>query len=346
MKKQMFALLVTLLLLVIAFIGCLEGSNNKSNGRTIYVDLSGGKDFKSIQDAINNASNGDTIVVSEGIYYEFLYIDKSVNLRGFKYTIISPRNVALNENSIICINADNCSINGLTLIDNDFEIYTIGININSSNNMIEGNSLFKLNHGIYIKGNVNGYVFTGNNISNNVISNCSYGIFIYGYAKNNTIFNNDLIDNTNGIYLQYFINNSILENYAYSNTAYGIYIGSRSDGNIVSRNVCNNNMYGIRFKGVSFNEIFLNRLENNEIGLYSCCGSTDNTIYKNTLINNAKHASDGFTNSWDNGIVGNYWEDYIVIYPNATQIDHIWNTPYAIPDGNNKDNYPLINPPI
>jgi parallel beta-helix repeat protein len=169
---------------------------------------------------------------------------------------------------------------------------------------------------------------------------------VYGNAKDNIIFNNDLIDNNNGIYLQYFFNNSVLENYVYSNSGYGIYLGSRSDGNIVSRNVCNNNRYGIRFKGVSFNEIFLNRFENNEIGLYSCCGSTDNILYKNTLINNAKHASDGFTNSWDNGIVGNYWEDYIVIHPNATQIDDVWDTSYEIPDGNNKDNFPLINPPI
>lgn len=346
MKKKIFASLIALLLLVIVFIGCLGDSDNKSQGRTIYVDISGGKDFKSIQDAINNASNGDTIVVSEGVYYEFLHINKSVNLKGFKYTIISPTNVALNKNSIMYINADNCSIIGFTLLYGNFETNIIGININSSNNIIKSNSILKLNHGIYLKNSVNGNVLTKNNISNNAISNCSYGIMVYGNAKDNIIFNNDLIDNSNGIYLEYFFNNSVLENYVYSNTAYGIYLGSRCDGNIVSRNICNNNRYGIRFKGVSFNEIYLNRLENNEIGLYSCCGSTDNILYKNTLINNAKHASDGFTNSWDNGIVGNYWEDYIVIYPNATKIDNVWNTPYNITDGNNKDNFPLINPPI
>ena len=201
-------------------------------------------------------------------------------------------------------------------------------------------------YGIYIKDDVNENVFTKNNISDNVISNCTYGIYVYSYAENNTIYNNDLIDNIDGMYLHYFINNSILNNYVHSNTGYGIYIGSYSDGNIVSRNVCTNNRYGIRFKGVSFNEIFMNKLENNEIGLYSCCGSNDNILYYNTLINNAKQASDGFTNSWDNGIVGNYWDDYIAIHPNATHTNGCWSIPYDVPDGSNKDNFPLINPYI
>jgi len=345
MKKQMFALLIALLLLVIAFIGCLEDSKDKSQGRIIYVAVSGDKDFTNIQDAINNASDGDSIVVSEGIYYEFLRVNKSVDLKGFKYTIINPNYRALSEDSLIYITANNCSINGFTLF-NDVKSDIIGININSSNNMIKGNSIIQFKYGIYIKDDVNENVFTKNNISDNVISNCTYGIYVYSYAENNTIYNNDLIDNTDGMYLHYFINNSILNNYVHSNTGYGIYIGSYSDGNIVSRNVCTNNRYGIRFKGVSFNEIFMNRLENNEIGLYSCCGSNDNILYYNTLINNAKQASDGFTNSWDNGIVGNYWDDYIAIHPNATHIDGCWSIPYNIPDGDNKDNFPLITPYI
>jgi len=344
MKKQIFALFVALLLIVIIFIGCLGDSTDKSQGKIIYVDIAGSKDFTNIQDAINNASNGDTIVVSEGIYNEYLFVNTSVNLKGSKYTIINPKNVALNENSLVYITANNCSIDGFTIFNTDFETDIIGINIYSSGNVIKGNSIFKFKYGIYIKDNINGQVITKNNISDNLISNCTYGIYVYSDAENNIIFNNDLIDNNDGMYLYYFVNNSILKNYVYSNTGYGIYIGSHSDGNMISRNVCKNNRYGIRFKGVSFNEIFLNRCENNDIGLYSCCGSNDNILYYNSLVNNKKQASDGFVNSWDNGIVGNYWDDYIVIYTNATQIDGFWSIPYDILDGNNKDNFPLINP--
>ncbi len=45
----------------------------------------------------------------------------------------------------------------------------------------------------------------------------------------------------------------------------------------------------------------------------------------------------------DNGVVGNYWSDYLARYPNATEVDSsgIGNTPYII-DANNVDHYPLL----
>ncbi len=344
MKKQVFALSVGLLFLVIAFTGCLEDSWNKSQVRVIYVDDDGGRDYTSIQAAINNADDGDSIIVLEGTYDELLRVDKPVSLKGSEGTVIIPKNIVLNENSTIVVTVDNCRIEGFTIIGNIFETDIIGINVYSSNNMIIDNSISWVEYGVYMDSDVDGYVFSGNNISGNVISNCTYGIYVHSDAKNNTIYNNDIIDNSEGIYLYYCVNNSIIENYVYSNTVYGIYIGLYSDGNVVSRNVCTENRYGIRFKGVSDNEIFLNRLERNEMGLYSCCSSSDNILYYNTLIDNDLHASDGFSNFWDNGIVGNYWEDYTVIYPNATQIDNYWSIPYDVPMGDNVDNFPLVNP--
>jgi hypothetical protein len=38
--------------------------------------------------------------------------------------------------------------------------------------------------------------------------------------------------------------------------------------------------------------------------------------------------------------MGNYWSDYLTRYPNATETDGVWNTPYVI-DANNTDYYPL-----
>jgi len=48
-------------------------------------------------------------------------------------------------------------------------------------------------------------------------------------------------------------------------------------------------------------------------------------------------------NSWDNGLWGNYWSDYLTKYPNASEVGNtgIGDTPYVI-DGNNVDYYPLM----
>ena len=169
----------------------------------------------------------------------------------------------------------------------------------------------------------------GNNLRGSVTKGYKYVASFY------------ITNNIDGMNLYYSLNNSILNNYLHSNTLYGIYINLNSDSNIVSRNVCTENRYGIRFKAVSYNEIFFNRCENNELGIYSCCGSSDNILSCNLLIDNEKQASDSFYNSWDNGIVGNYWNDYT---GNDSDGDGIGDTPYPIPDGNNEDRYPLMYP--
>ena len=44
------------------------------------------------------------------------------------------------------------------------------------------------------------------------------------------------------------------------------------------------------------------------------------------------------------GSAGNYWDEYREKYPDAIEIDGIWNTPYNISGETNQDNYPLVNP--
>lgn len=50
-------------------------------------------------------------------------------------------------------------------------------------------------------------------------------------------------------------------------------------------------------------------------------------------------------NLWDNGSAGNYWSDYSIRYPNASEIGNtgIGDTPYII-NADNVDNYPLVDP--
>jgi nitrous oxidase accessory protein NosD len=70
----------------------------------------------------------------------------------------------------------------------------------------------------------------------------------------------------------------------------------------------------------------------------------DNIIYHNNFINNDFNAKDKCNNIWDDGKYGNYWSDYRFKYPFARRIwsKGIWDTPYEITGGSNKDGCPLI----
>ncbi|EMR74655.1 hypothetical protein MBGDF03_00929 [Thermoplasmatales archaeon SCGC AB-540-F20] len=52
------------------------------DGNTLYVGGSGPGNYSKIKDAYNAANPGDTIFVYSGIYYEFIDIDKTINLIG------------------------------------------------------------------------------------------------------------------------------------------------------------------------------------------------------------------------------------------------------------------------
>ena len=72
----------------------------------------------------------------------------------------------------------------------------------------------------------------------------------------------------------------------------------------------------------------------------------DNYIYHNNLLYNYRNAVDGGKNIWDDGKYGNYWSDYKDNNPFGKRNllkPWMWNIPYEIDGGDNKDNCPLIN---
>jgi len=181
-----------------------------------------------------------------------------------------------------------------------------------------GNSLFAgiLLHNVTngkIMGNSMGFP-TGaliymRNSSYNIISNnnasygTQYGILLQG-AAGTTRYNT--------------ISNNIVSN----NTNNGILLRSGCENNTISENIVNDNgNRGINLdSGTMYNEIYLN-----------CLNNTSNAM------------DDGTNNHWDNGIKGNYWEDYP--YDDANS-DGIGDTPYDISgSAGSQDNYPLMECP-
>jgi len=328
MKKLILAMFFSLLLSFILFSGCIqetseiEEPNNIEKFKMIYVDDDGGADFTKIQDAIDNVGNGSTIFVNNGTYYEMLIIDKSLNLIGesenktiIDYQIGSPQS----ENAII-VNANDCKIKGFKIICDNYTSNKIVINIKSSNNIISNNI-----------------------ISNEGILYSHKAVYIDMYTMNNTISENTIINVRNGIESFNSDYNNILNNNLSSNEAYGIYLLD-SNNNIITGNIISYNTYGIRIQDSRNNKVFENTIISNENGLYFCCGSKNNMVYLNIFEQNSVYnANDTISNQWDNGSIGNYWDDYIENHPDAKQINGIWDIPYNVTGGDNIDRFPLVN---
>lgn len=371
MKKKVLTIIAVIVISTIFLCGCEEEDTIiDDKPKAVYVADDGSANFTEIQDAIDYAPNGSTIYVRNGIYYETLIIDKSINLQGESKnnTIIQYKNVvgSTGLTSVITINSDNCIINNFKIVSeyNILDDDMWGINIKSSNNEISNNIIMYANRGIYIDGDsINNYI-SGNSISqaikaitsassentitNNVISYTEKGVFLDRQTKKNTVTYNILSNSEEGIVLENSDENNISNNDISSCEIYGIYI-SGSYNNIISYNIISNNEYGIRLLGSKSknNKLFKNLITNNTKGLLCCCSSNENIIYLNNFKQNSEYsanATDEVVNQWDNGIIGNYWDDYIDKYPDAIQKMGIWDTPYDIPLLENKDRFPLVNP--
>ena len=132
-----------------------------------------------------------------------------------------------------------------------------------------------------------------------------------------------------------------LQIHLHTNTDYGMYLHSPSNDNLISDNIFTENNYAIRIKGSTINTVIKNLIMNNKNGLYFCCGAKNNIVYNNVFINNTNwNAKDDPINIWDNGIVGNYWDDYTGIDANG---DGIGDTPFLI-NGGKEDRFPLMQP--
>ena len=169
MIKMKKALTITLIFIigvinVFSFVGnCEETDNN-----ILYIGGLGDGNYSSIQYAIDNASDNDTIYVYIGDYYENLTVNKSITLTG------EDMNATILHGNIIIL-SKRVNINGFTI----------------NNSKDNG---YQTEKGIEIKSNFS-------IISNNIISNYSFGIYI-GDFSNNLCYHNNFINNTQNAYGQ------------------------------------------------------------------------------------------------------------------------------------------------
>ncbi len=158
-------------------------------------------------------------------------------------------------------------------------------------------------------------------ISNLNITHTSTGIALF-YCNNITISKNNIShNNLEAIALSYSNTNLIYGNtlqnniFVSSGFAFGL---AFSSNNIIRENIVTNNYYGVA------------------LGL-----SDYNLFYMNYFIENEEDVGElmSANNQWDNGTIGNYWDEYLGVDAND---DGIGDTPYDIPPaGGSVDNYPI-----
>nr|CBH38693.1 hypothetical secreted protein [uncultured archaeon] len=268
MYRKGMILVICATILVLSFVGSASATNWS-------VDGSGGGDFSGIQETINNASTDDTIIVHSCVYYEKVYVNKSVTLKGIGYPVVD----ANGSGSAITLNADGITLEGFNATNSGSMWECAGIRVISSNNTITGNNVCNNGwNGISVDSSSNNSI-TGNNVSNN--NGDGIGI---SDSSNNTITGNIVSNNSNvGIWLSSFVlfpfNNTITGNNVHNNYG-GIYLSRSSNNSITGNNVGDNNDDGISLSRSSNNSITSNTFVNDGL---SVDDSYQNTVEGNTV---------------------------------------------------------------
>ena len=163
----------------------------------LIKDINTGISYSTIQGAVNNASNGDTIEIQSGTFIQNIVINNNLTIVSFtganpvidgSVTINSGGNGSTIEgltlNGNINLYANNCTINGDTIIGNG----TSGIIIsNSLDNTISNNAITSSGYDGILSNS------SFNTVYNNNISGCEYGI--YSENSEDNLTSNNLINN-------------------------------------------------------------------------------------------------------------------------------------------------------
>jgi parallel beta-helix repeat protein len=268
---------------------------------------------------------------------------------------VTQNHITNSDSGIYLFNSTNIIVTENTLANNSEGI----TGYISSNNRIASNNITSNKIGIYFTGTSVNNTISANSITANTVD----GLNLWGSANTSLHENMIAFNNETGINFFDSRNNKITANTIANNMGSGIKLWYDASENIISENNITSNNIGILINDSFDNTIIRNTIkDNSEWGMRFESTQNNNVIYQNSFINN-RFAGDGLQvsvtgvgildpkpgggNVWDNGTTGNYWSDYIVKYPNATEIggSGTGNTPFVINE-NNIDRHPLMEPII
>ncbi|KKN43994.1 hypothetical protein LCGC14_0697550 [marine sediment metagenome] len=334
-------------------------AQNSSSG--ILIENSLTDYFICRNNTLYNSSRGDS------------WGDAGIRLVNSQRGKLINNNASFNRGSGIFLeNSHNNSIIGNILLNNSEQLggNPSGILLESSDNntVMMNNVTNNLSYGIQL------YYSDNNKVSQNTAKNHNYyGIFLFYSSNNELKYNNISLSKYEGILLYGISDYNVIEENRVSFNSHGIQLRGPSGDNPKYNSIIDNVIYNHSYVGWAYglnveegynttitrNEIFNNddgiRLINSNITLvydndiYDNLNyginiedykSSNNILYQNKLYDNANNGRDnGINNTWDNGVIGNYWGDY---GGNDKDDDGIGDITYNIMGtANNNDTLPI-----
>jgi parallel beta-helix repeat protein len=256
-------------------------------------------------------------------------------------SIVSVLPVKAEYDGDITINADGSVKPSTAPLEHAGNVYSLTNNINGTVTVNTNNMLFDGNHHRLTVPSIFTYGITLNDVSNVTVANFAItggakGIDIRGTA--NTVTNNTITDADNGIY-------------SLSQPTAAIALTDASS-TVITKNKLENSRVGLILYSSESTQCSNNQIVGNNFVDCSTAiivyDSSNNRFYQNNFSNNSILLQDsgyyGYSlpsfNVWDDGQqFGNYWSDYLVRYPNATEIETtgVGDTSYFVKPNNYVD---------
>ena len=252
---------------------------------------------------------------------------------------------------VVLYGCRNITVQNLTLTNNEVAV----VLFYTENSTIIRNRVLANGFGL------TAFYSSNNTIEGNEVSNNIYGGIKLTNSSNHQITHNIVADNAgHGVIAYDSHQNTVANNTFTANIWFGVEFHN-GNGNIVSENGFFGNGAGIQdggggvdLIGGADNLVIGNLFSENDGFGVRVSASPNSGFYRNEFINNK--VTDGLqvsnpwmhdpeSNTWDNGIEGNYWSDYLTRYPNASEIDCSGqgDTPFLI-NPLNIDHHPLMEP--
>jgi parallel beta-helix repeat protein len=307
-------------------------SENNLFGNEQGIVLSGSQMSEVFGNTITENNYGVQVTNSRNVKIETNNISRNVNdgirLSTSLYTELFNNSVSGNGNGIRFTNSS-----GNLITSNRIDDCEDGLWVEESrNNTFSKNDLsFNSDCGFVLSNSVNN-TFSNNNLLNNTV-----GIRLDRLSELNSISDNSISKGAQGVYIEQSNRNSFMRNKIFENG--DGFVLNVSDRNIIHENTIEANTEGIRILNSNNNDLELNDVFSSLGRSIHVSNSSFNIFLHNNVLNNTlKPDSFNSSNTWDNGIEGNFWgyEDLV-----DDDRDGIADSPFVLSD-TDRDGFPLM----